>query len=136
MTPSRFTLQEANDLLPYLAPLLVQLGALKGEHDRCQENVAELTLKMRSNGHILENELRQTQEAMETAAAKITELVERVQSYGCELKDMEVGLIDFPTVRDGRDVYLCWKLGEEHIAYWHDVESGYAGRQPLEDSRR
>jgi len=62
--------------------------------------------------------------------------VERVQSYGCQLKDMEMGLIDFPAIRDGREVYLCWKLGEEQIGYWHDVEAGYAGRQPLEDSSR
>ena len=136
MAPERFTVEEANDLLPYLAPLLVQIRALKGEHDRSQEKVAELTLKMRSNGHILEDELRLKREALEKAAAKLAELVERVQSYGCQLKDMEMGLIDFPAIRDGREVYLCWKLGEEQIGYWHDVEAGYAGRQPLEDSSR
>ena len=132
MAPDRFTVEEANELLPYLAPLLVQIRALKGEHDRSQEKVAELALKMRSNGHILDVELRRTREALEKAAAKLTELVERVQSYGCQLKDMEMGLIDFPAILDGRELLLCWKLGEENVAYWHDLETGYPGRRPID----
>ncbi len=134
MARAPFNRQEADSLLPYVAPLLVQLRDLKRRHDHYQQKMAELSLKMRSNGHVIEDELRKAGEAMQKSAAKITSLIERVQSYGCELKDIEMGLIDFRASKDGREVYLCWKLGEEHIAYWHDLDTGYAGRQPLEDA--
>jgi hypothetical protein len=49
------------------------------------------------------------------------------------LKDLDTGLIDFPTLRDGREVYLCWQLGEPHIAWWHEIETGFSGRLPLDD---
>ncbi|TMB93458.1 MAG: DUF2203 family protein, partial [Chloroflexi bacterium] len=72
-------------------------------------------------------------DGMEKAAVKIKELAERVQSYGCELKDMEMGLIDFRWLREDREVYLCWKLGEARVEHWHELETGFAGRQPLEE---
>ena len=54
-----------------------------------------------------------------------------IQELGCELKDLDQGLIDFPSYRDGKLVYLCWKRGEPKIEFWHDLESGFGGRQPL-----
>ncbi len=60
--------------------------------------------------------------------------VTRLQELGCLVKGVQEGLIDFPHVREGREVYLCWKLGEEDITYWHEVDSGFAGRSPLLDS--
>jgi hypothetical protein len=50
---------------------------------------------------------------------------------GCVLKDMDQGLVDFLTRRDGREVYLCWRYGEERVAYWHELQAGFAGRRPL-----
>ncbi|MCH8919420.1 MAG: DUF2203 domain-containing protein [Chloroflexi bacterium] len=58
-------------------------------------------------------------------------LLAGVTSFGCELKGLDQGLIDFPAERDGRTIYLCWQLGEETIAHWHDIETGFAGRQQL-----
>ena len=58
--------------------------------------------------------------------------LEEIAALGCTLKDFERGLVDFPTLRDGTIVYLCWQLREERVAFWHDAESGFAGRQPLE----
>ena len=61
-------------------------------------------------------------------------LIAEVQALGVELKDPSVGLIDFRTLRRGREVYLCWKLGEgDHIAWWHEIEAGYPGRKIIED---
>lgn len=62
----------------------------------------------------------------------LAELREELEDIGCELKDFEVGLVDFPALRDGREIFLCWKLGEEQIEYWHTVTSGYNGRRPIE----
>jgi hypothetical protein len=68
---------------------------------------------------------------IEAAAKQINSLVDKVQGMGVELKDMEIGLVDFRTIREGREVYLCWKLGEESVSYWHELDTGYAGRKPL-----
>ena len=62
---------------------------------------------------------------------RLNELLAEINGLGCELKGLDEGLIDFPTERDGRTVYLCWRLGEERIAYWHELDTGFAGRQPL-----
>jgi hypothetical protein len=68
------------------------------------------------------------------AAQELMKVVEAIQETGCVVKDLEVGLVDFPTLLRGQEVYLCWKLGEEHIGYWHGLEEGFAGRKPLDDS--
>jgi hypothetical protein len=65
------------------------------------------------------------------AIAELKSLVFQFGSREIQIKDLERGLIDFPTLRDGREVFLCWELSEEDIEYWHDLESGYAGREPL-----
>ena len=62
---------------------------------------------------------------------KINSLTQGLESKGCVLKGIEHGLVDFPSLRDGKEVYLCWKNPEERIEYWHDVHSGFAGRQPI-----
>ncbi|MCG3136528.1 MAG: hypothetical protein HJJLKODD_00362 [Phycisphaerae bacterium] len=65
------------------------------------------------------------------ATTRLNELIEELNDIGVELKDWEKGLIDFLSRKDGRDVYLCWKLGEERIMYWHDLHAGFSGRQIL-----
>ena len=93
--------------------------------------MSEFERKMTSNGHLLEAELNQARQQMAKAAAEVNRLIEEVQALGCELKDIEQGLVDFRTVMEGREVYLCWKLGEPGIAWWHELETGFADRQPL-----
>jgi hypothetical protein len=134
MTPRQFTRQEAEDLLPYVAPLVFQLRNLKQEHDAAQAKATEITSRMRTNGHGLADDLRKAQAQAQRTADQINALVERIHDMGCELKDVDMGLLDFRTLMDGREVYLCWKLGEEHVAYWHEMDTGFAGRQPLEDA--
>ena len=63
-------------------------------------------------------------------------LIHQIKDLGVLLKDPDKGLCDFPYLRQGRIVYLCWQLGEEHIQYWHDVEAGFAGREPLDETDR
>ena len=61
------------------------------------------------------------------------QLLDEIQSLGCEVKSLELGLIDFPAIRKGQSVYLCWKLGDRRISHWHTYESGYSGRRPIEE---
>jgi hypothetical protein len=71
---------------------------------------------------------------MEEMQTEMNAGIAKVQGMGIEVKDLAIGLIDFRSIREGREVYLCWKLGEEHVSYWHELDTGYAGRQPLEES--
>ena len=64
-------------------------------------------------------------------AQAIQELINELSNFDCELKDPDIGLIDFLSLRDGREIYLCWYLGEERINYWHYLDTGFKGRQPL-----
>jgi hypothetical protein len=132
MAPQRFTREEAETLIPRLAEIVLQLQRLKREYDELEEEVGELLVKMRGNGHLVESGLREGQERLAQTASELNTLAEQVQGMGCELKGIDEGLIDFRAERDGREVYLCWRLGEESIEWWHELETGFAGRQPLE----
>jgi hypothetical protein len=70
----------------------------------------------------------------ERSVTKLQEEVNRIQATGCVVKDLDEGLVDFPSLMKGEEVFLCWKLGEERILYWHGLEEGFAGRKPLDDS--
>ncbi len=59
-------------------------------------------------------------------------LLETLEQSGIVLRDIDRGLVDFPSMMDGREVYLCWELGEEEVAYWHELDGGYVGREPLD----
>lgn len=131
MAPQRFTPDEAEKLLPRLGELLVQMQERKAEHDRLEQKVLEFEAKMAANGHLVEKELNEVRQELAKAAAEVNRLIEKVLELGCELKDIDQGLVDFRCLRDGREVYLCWKLGEPGIAWWHELETGFAGRQPL-----
>ncbi len=131
MRPQRFTPEEANALLPRLSDILLQMQESKVKHDQLQEKAAEYAQRMSSNGHVIEKELNETRQELEQAAAALNSLIERVRELGCEVKDIEQGLVDFRTVREGREVYLCWKLGEPDVRWWHELETGFAGRRPL-----
>ena len=78
-------------------------------------------------------ELAEKRVLREQAKEKISQAINEIHETGCVVKDLDEGLVDFPSLRDGQEVYLCWKLGEEHIGYWHGLSEGFAGRKPLED---
>jgi hypothetical protein len=68
---------------------------------------------------------------LDAAVTRLEDFVEELTEIGCDLKDYEAGLVDFIGRHEGRDVCLCWKLGEEAIGYWHELDAGFAGRQPI-----
>lgn len=127
-----FTLEEAEALVPQVREELLAMQRAKAELDELRASFEESVQRASSNGHVRDADgAAGRRKRAETLAAEINERLERFQSWGCELKGIDEGLVDFPTERDGRVVYLCWRLGEERIEWWHDVESGFAGRQPL-----
>ena len=118
----RFTLDEANELLPELRQELARMQEARRVILRSGERVRETVA---GNGE------RTGGQEYQEAAAALREGVERITGQGIILRDVETGLVDFPTEREGRTVYLCWRLGEEHIGFWHPPETGLPGRQPL-----
>ena len=129
--PQMFTLDEASELLPRLQAILLQLQEQKRALDKLHEQIAVLTGRSSGNGHLLARDLNEKRAQAEALSAEMNKLLEEVTSMGCELNGIDEGLIDFPAEREGRVVYLCWKLGEERIEHWHDVDTGFAGRERL-----
>ena len=74
----------------------------------------------------------QSRSRREDAASKLRAAIEEVQEIGCLIKDLDIGLVDFPTTYRGEEVYLCWKLGEPGIEFWHGVDEGFRGRKPID----
>ncbi len=126
-----FTLAEANSLLPRLRQWLTRMQAKKRRLDQVQEKLVELAIKAAGNGRLVEKELNAAEQEAERLAREVDKWVERISALGCEVKDVERGLVDFLARREGREVYLCWQLGEEEVAFWHELQGGFASRQPL-----
>ena len=126
-----FTLDEANALLPQLQSILEEMQEKKPTLDALRQELATLTQAASGNGHLLAARAQSKQREAKALAGRLNALLAELNEIGCELKGLEQGLIDFPAERDGRTVYLCWKLGESEITHWHDLDTGFAGRQPL-----
>jgi hypothetical protein len=86
-----------------------------------------------SNGGGLDKaEAERLRETLEQAQSEVSEILTEIGSHGVQVKDADRGLLDFPTIVEGRPALLCWQVGEERIEFWHTVEDGFAGRQPIE----
>lgn len=119
-----YTVAEANALLPYLAPALIELRDKYADAIRIR---AAIETHSSGNGSSLGDP------ADRSTLARVDELLARLDEWGVQLKDLESGLVDFPAVIDGEEALLCWRLGEDQVAYWHTYEDGFAGRRPLGD---
>ena len=119
-----YTLEEARALLPWVTE---QLIAIRDARDRLADGDARRALANGSSGNGGGSPGKQVGEAFLELRAVMAALEE------CDivLRDIDRGLIDFPAIREGREVYLCWIDGEQDIEFWHDLDAGYAGRQAL-----
>jgi hypothetical protein len=127
-----FTLEEANATVTELRPIVERAVSHRQKLAEAQRLQAALVMRIGGNGGDLQpSDLREAAEAIQREAAELTECVERIDAAGAQIKSLEEGLLDFPSLRDDEEVLLCWKLGEDEIAYWHGVDEGFAGRKPL-----
>lgn len=127
-----FTLGEAEALLPRITPLLEEIQRLRGEYLAAEEQLEALQDKLQGNGHVLQPKAQQAREATARAAQGIQRATAAINELGVLVKDLETGLVDFPAQRQGREVYLCWRLGESGIGWWHPTDTGFSGRQPMD----
>lgn len=127
-----FTLQEATAALGQVRPLAERMVAARRAELAAREQRAALAARIGSNGgDLTPSDVAGAAEAVERAHAELVACVEAVQELGVQVKDLDEGLVDFPSLRDGELVLLCWKVGEEAIEHWHGVDEGFAGRKPL-----
>ena len=120
----RYTIAEANRTLPYVSAIVREVQ----ERYRVVQESGRLHNSLPSS----DEERRGTLKAeIREAADRIRVCLDELQAIGAELKDYELGLVDFPAELEGRPILLCWKLGEERIAFWHEIEGGYKTRQPV-----
>ena len=122
-----FTLNEANRSLTLVRRVVSDIvrdyRELRKLHDQCRSLEAKGDTQA----------ARRARQRYASINDHLAELNEELEQIGCQIKDYHLGLVDFPTLSQGREVYLCWALGEEHIEQWHELDTGYTGRQPIAD---
>ncbi len=123
--PQYFTVDEARAVLESIRPLMQEIQDLRAGIIARQPETWPLVESAAGNGGN-----KQASELVKDFE-RLDRLVHRIQDTGAILKDLNLGLLDFPAWRQGREVYLCWKFGEPQLAFWHEIEAGFAGRQPL-----
>jgi hypothetical protein len=120
-----FTVEEANALLPELRDLLLQIREIRDQLVVSWEQAMPVLRAAHTNGGGREAN------AYLSDLFRLNSRIRRLAEMGVQLKDVERGLVDFPAWREDREVFLCWHLGEEQVAYWHELETGFAGRKAL-----
>ena len=124
--PKHYTLKEANEALTTVRPMVVEMMQI-GERIRAhQPEFWSVVQKSAGNG---ENPMLSK---LLPDFDRLDALLHKMQDMGVEIKDLTIGLIDFVALHDGREVYLCWKCGEDDIQFWHEIEAGFSGRQLID----
>ena len=121
-----FSPERANALIPVLTPLVEQLWAKR----------RELAIRLLESDPALRAArsvpARRPARRFTDLKAEVVHLINRIEAYGCVVKDIDLGLLDFPSIRDGRPVYLCWKAGEAELLHWHGTDESFVERKPLD----
>ena len=132
MADRTFTPDEANAALADVRPLAEQMVEAKRALDEAQEQSDDAARSISGNGGgIPPAELAALHEQLEQRTTELAAIVDELLELGVQVKDLDSGLVDFPSLRDGEQVLLCWRLGEDEVAFWHGLEDGFAGRRPL-----
>jgi hypothetical protein len=127
-----FTVEQANALLPLVRAITADIVELSGNMVDRRRRLNLLRADRRGDAHdIYSEELAQVDRDLEADRKRLFEFAAELRELGVELKDAVGGLVDFPTMIDGRPAYLCWKVGEPDVAHWHECDAGFAGRKPL-----
>lgn len=132
--PRFFTLHQAEQLLPQVESAIRDAIALKAEYQESESDWQGFQRRVMMLGGVQVDHglLLELKNRRDSAVANLKEAIEKIQEFGCLVKDLDIGLIDFPTLLRGQEVYLCWKLGESAIQFWHGVQEGFRGRKPID----
>jgi len=133
-----FTLEEAQSLLPVLESLLRRAVEGKQSAEEAEAGLADLARRVYLAGGMRVDVVKVAQQRadIESHMQRVRESVAEIDSIGVQVKDVEAGLLDFPCRVDDQVVLLCWRIGEPAIEHWHTIESGFQGRQPIDERFR
>jgi hypothetical protein len=133
MAERSFTPDEANNALDDVRPVAERLVAVRARMRELEHAQGELVIAIGGNGGgYAATDLNEAQTELGGLADVALACVDRLEELGVVLKDLDLGLLDFPSVREGEDVLLCWQVGEEAVTSWHRLEEGFAGRKPID----
>ncbi len=134
MAERYFNREEAEELLPMIGRSLQRAQEQKKSIEPLEQDLAMAAARIMMAGGSQPpyQELAKKKNERDKVMTRIEEIIKNIQETGCVVKDFEEGLVDFPAIVGGEEVYLCWKMGEERIGYWHGMDEGFAGRKPLE----
>lgn len=129
-----FTLDEAQALLPVLESLLNRAIESKQAAEELQEELAALVRRVFASGGMRVDvaSVQKRRTTLEALLQRAKDAIEEIDAIGVQVKDLETGLLDFPCLLEGETVLLCWKRGEPRIEFWHRIEDGFRGRQPID----
>jgi hypothetical protein len=132
--PKMFSLEEANSLVPTLELEFGRVARLRAELAPLIESVggADAAVAILQRGAGAPHGLERQAARLKDVAAEIAATVERINDLGCLVKDLDIGLVDFFSLRENEPVFLCWQFGEPTVAHWHPVDTGFSGRRPIE----
>jgi hypothetical protein len=132
----RFTLREAESLLPRIGGLLEEALKVKSAYQEAERAFSAITQRIMMLGGVALDRKRAAEArlARDHAGELLKKDLDLIQETGCVVKDLDIGLVDFPTLFRGREVFLCWKLGEPSIGFWHGTDEGFAGRKPIDEA--
>ena len=127
-----FTIEQANAMLPLVRAITSDLANLSRDVIERRDRLAHLLAGRNGQAtDIYGEELSQIEEELEKDGCRLGEYIEELKKLGVEPKNPPEGLVDFPTLMDGREAFLCWKLDEPEVSFWHELDAGFAGRQSL-----
>jgi hypothetical protein len=131
--PETFTPAEANSALAEVRPVAEQLVTLRERMRELERSHGELASAIDGNGGgYAASDLSAAESELSGLADAAIACVERLDELGVTVKDLDLGLLDFPAELDGREVELCWHVGEDAVGFWHEIGEGYAGRKPID----
>lgn len=134
--PRFFTLPQAEELLPGIDAAIRGAIACKAEYERVEAERQQVRQRVAILGGVRVDRAQALEQKTrgQEAARALEQAVGKIHSFGCLVKDLDIGLIDFPTLFRGEEVYLCWKLGERGIHFWHGVSEGFRGRKAIDSA--
>ncbi len=131
--PHHYTIAQANSMLQELTRLIQSMQVDSRQREMLRSRASEMKGNTRGNGYHSPGEEVTLAQATKQVEESLQKSVQQFVDWGIELKDLNIGLVDFPALLDGRTVFLCWQLGESTVGFWHETSTGYASREPLDD---
>jgi len=129
----RFSLREANSILSEVRPIVERMTALAEDVRLRKERLAELNRRARERHPLYREEVAAMERSLEDDMLRLQEYVREIVGLGAEVKNIREGILDFPARLEGRRIWLCWRMGEPEIRFWHEWDAGFAGRRPISE---